>query len=246
MNKIVLVSFAAVVAGTVQSEDLYRKFQPKQTSRVRENVEWSKTYTYNSRDMKNPRFLMIGDSICNAYHGSVRKKLGKKANASFWATSKCVTDKDYFRELDFILSGYKFDVITFNNGLHCLRTDRKEWENAYRQAVKFIKAKCPRSRLLLVLSTPLKDPKRTEKVRELNSITKKIAADEKLPVVDLFFPMDKLDRNKFWHDAYHFKSPAVKMQAELLAKAILAAIGAKAKSNLVQQGTETGPSGRIK
>ena len=245
MKKIALAA-AAILCLNVVADELYKKFQPKQTSRRRENVEWSRTYTYNARDLKNPRFLMIGDSICNAYAGAVRSRLGRKANASFWATSKFVTDKDYFRELDFILSGYKCDVITFNNGLHSLGTNLKEWENAYRQAVKFIKAKCPDSKLFIVLSTPLKDPKRTIRAIALNEITKKIAAEENVPVIDIFSPMDKLDRDKFWRDTYHFKRPAVNMQADLMAKAILSAIGLKAKKNIVQKGSETGPSGKIK
>ena len=245
MKKVILAAVTAF-ALNVGADELYKKFQPEQTSRRRENIEWSKTYTYNARDLKNPRFMMIGDSICNAYHGAVRARLGKKANASFWATSKCVTDKDYFRELDFILSGYKCDVITFNNGLHSLGTNVKEWEAAYRQAIKFIKAKCPDSKLFIVLSTPLKDPNKTKRAMELNAICMKIAADEKIPVIDLFVPMDRLDRNKFWSDTYHFKSTAVNMQADILANAILSVIGSRAKENIVQQGSETGPSGKIK
>ena len=44
------------------SEVSYFDYQPTSTSRVRENVEWSITYTYNARDTENPRVLLIGDN----------------------------------------------------------------------------------------------------------------------------------------------------------------------------------------
>ena len=81
----------------------YRDYQPKKTSRVREDIEWSINYSYNTLDTKNPRVMLIGDSICNAYHYAVRDRLAGKANVSFWASSKCVTDPDQFREPEFIL-----------------------------------------------------------------------------------------------------------------------------------------------
>ena len=119
----------------------YRDFQPTETSRTRENVEWSITYTYNARDTGVPRVLLIGDSICSGYQAKVRDKLAEHANITFWASSKCVTDPDYFRELDFILGAYRYDLICFNTGLHSLTTARGEWEAAYRSAVRFIRAK---------------------------------------------------------------------------------------------------------
>lgn len=228
--------------------ELYSQFQPKQTSRIREGIEWSTTYSYNARDNKSPRVLLIGDSICNGYHADVRKELGKHVNVTFWATSKCVTDSDYFRELDFILSACPYNVISFNNGLHSLGTNRKEWEDAFRGAVKFIKAKTPKAKLFLTNSTPLKDPARTAKAKELNAIMAKIAAEEKVPLIDLFSAMDPLDRNQNWSDVYHFKPAARKQQAKIISDTVLKElnISRDSKGNVIQQGTATGPSGALK
>ena len=77
----------------------YRDYMPRSTSRMRENIEWSITYTYNSNDTAHPRVLLIGDSICNGYQTKVREKLADTANVTFWASSKCVTDPQYFREV---------------------------------------------------------------------------------------------------------------------------------------------------
>ncbi len=200
----------------------WKDFTPAATSRVREQIEWSITYAYNATDTALPRVLLIGDSICKAYEGCVRDLLEGKMNVSFWASSKCVTDPDYFRELDFILDARKYDTVTFNNGLHSLFTDKNEWERAYASAVDFISAKLPEATLSLVLSTPLADGKLTEISAALNETVRKIAAAKGLPVIDLFSPMDRLDRDKYWTDPFHFRPEAVKMQAEIIASRVTA------------------------
>jgi len=222
----------------------YKNYQPKTTSRIKEDIEWSITYTYNSKDIKNPRVLLIGDSICNAYHDKVRTLLEDTCNISFWASSKCVTDPDYFRELDFILDGYKFDIISFNNGLHSITTDRTEWEAAYRAVVEFISDKLPNTTLYLTLSTPLTDSSLTEISAQLNTIVKKIAVEKNMPIIDLFTAMDKRDRSTDWLDTYHFLPHAIEEQAEIIANTVKAELGDRA-TKVEHAKTATGPSGAL-
>ncbi|MBQ9083059.1 MAG: SGNH/GDSL hydrolase family protein [Clostridia bacterium] len=222
----------------------YHAYQPPETARQRENIEWSITYSYNARNTAQ-RVLLIGDSICNAYQNQVRVLLEDTCNVSFWASSKCVTDPDYFRELDFILDGYRFDMVCFNNGLHSLTTDPAEWAQAYRAAATFIRAKCPQAALYLTLSTPLQDPVLTEKCHALNDIVRCVAAEMPCPVIDLFAPMDGRDRQTDWSDCYHFRPDAVRAQAEIIAQAVRECLGTRA----VQVGhssVDTGPLGRLK
>lgn len=154
----------------------------------------------------------------------MRDLLNGKVNVSFWASSKCVTDPDYLRELDFMLDARPYDMITFNNGLHSLFTDREEWNAAYASAVSFIQAKLPDTKLSLVLSTPLTEEKLTKTVVSLNETVRNIAADRILPVLDLFSPMDALDRDRYWTDTFHYQPEAVDMQAELIASHCLSAL----------------------
>ncbi len=198
----------------------YRDYQPKTTSRVLEKIEWSITYTYDAPDNTLPKVLLIGDSICNGYNGAVAQKLDGKAVVSFWASSKCVTDKNYFRELDFMLDSYDHKFISFNNGLHSLTTDLEEWEYAYRQVIKFILAKKPASKLTITICTALNNVELNERVKVQNEIIMKIANDFGLPTVDLFTPTDSLDKDKEMSDEFHFKSNAINMQAEILAEHI--------------------------
>ena len=203
----------------------WQDYAPVSTSRVREGIEWSITYSYNATEKGKPRVLLIGDSICNGYNGRVRDMLAGRVNVSFWASSKCVTDPDYFRELDFMLDAYPYDAVCFNNGLHSLSTDRAEWDAAYAAAADFIRAKLPETKLSLTLSTPLKDAKLTAVSASLNETVLRLAEEKNLPVIDLFAAMDGLDREEYWSDTYHFRAPAIDMQAKVISDHVLAQLG---------------------
>lgn len=198
---------------------------PASTSRKREATEWSITYSYNATETDKPRVLLIGDSICNGYNGKVRELLDGRVNVSFWASSKCVTDPDYFRELDFMLDAYPYDAVCFNNGLHSLSTDRAEWDAAYKAAVAFIREKLPEAKLSLILSTPLKDANLTAISASLNETVVETAKENDLPTIDLFAAMNGLDREEYWSDTYHFRAPAVEIQAKLISAHVLEQLG---------------------
>ena len=222
----------------------YRDYMLAETSRVHENIEWSTTYTFNANDTAHPRVLLIGDSICNGYQAKVREKLADSANITFWASSKCVTDPQYLRELDFLLDSYRYDFISFNNGLHSLTTDRAEWREAYALAVKFIRAKCPDAKLVLTLCTPLNDPAKDAISRELNDIIGAVAAAEALPVIDLYAAVERLDKNEHMSDVFHWRETGKELQAEAIATYILAQLDSRGGN--VQMGSETGPDGAMR
>lgn len=221
----------------------WKDYQLAQTSRQHEAIEWSIYYHYNTGDTVNPRLLLIGDSICNGYQGYVREELASDANVSFWAGSKCVTDPEYLRELDFLLGSYRYDFISFNNGLHSLGTVPEEYREAYRNAVRFIRAKCPAAKLFLTTSTPCASAEKTAKVRELNEVTWATAAENDLEVLDLFTPMDALDRAENWRDECHFQQETIRQQSRIIADFFRPRFSGT--QNVVQQGTETGPDGAI-
>jgi len=221
----------------------YKDFQPKESHRQRENIEWTRYYSYNTPDRESPRILLIGDSICNNYHGSVRNLLADCANISYWASSRCVTDPDYFRELDFYLDAAPYQMICFNNGLHCLTTDRAEWQEAYEAAIRFIRAKLPQTRLSLVLCTAMGD-RRNEIVQEINALTAQIAEKYQLPLVDLYTPTQAMDKATCMSDAFHYTLPAIEVQAKVLASHIRGVL-ALDSGDIHQAGTETGPEGKV-
>ena len=243
-----------ILAGAIlMSASLGAQEQPQQeTKRQREATEWIVSYAYNANDEKLPRVLLIGDSICNGYHPIVRTELAGSAYVAFFATSKCVTDKSYLRSLAFFLDEYDYAVIHFNNGLHSLNTDPKDWEAGLRAAIKLIKEKGKGAKICWASSTPLKDPKLTEKAKILNDVATKVMAEEGIPTDDLFALLDPLDREANWADTYHQKDDARKMEGKAVADCVRAALGARkaseteAKAALKAGSSETGPDGKIK
>jgi len=217
----------------------------------REATEWIVSYAYNASDSKLPRVLLIGDSICNGYSGDVCKELAGTAYVTFFATSKCACDKSYLRALAFFLDEYDYAVIHFNNGLHSLSSDRKDWEACLRASIRLIKEKGKGAKIFWASSTPLKEPKLTEKARELNAIAARVMAEEKVPTNDLFALMDPLDREANWSDTFHFKSEAKKMQAKAVGDCVRKALGAsqasaaEAAAALKAAATATGPDGKL-
>jgi lysophospholipase L1-like esterase len=184
--------------------------------RQREGIEWSITYAFNANETRLPRVLLIGDSICNGYQSFVNEELNGVAYTSFWASSKCVTDRSYTKELSFILGEYDYAVIHINNGLHSLGTDRPAWEAALREVVKVLREKGKGAKLVWASSTPPTDPAAAAQARELNAIAARVMTEAGIPTNDLFGLMDPQDR-ALWSDGVHFHEAARRLQAKQVA-----------------------------
>lgn len=195
----------------------WRDYQLEKSTRQLENIEWSTCYHYETFEPDVPRLLLIGDSICNGYQNAVRRELAGEAGVSFWASSKCVTDPDYLRALEIILDAYHYDFISFNNGLHSFTSDLTEYQTAFGNVVRYIRAKCPDAKLVITTSTPCADTEKTEKVRVLNKIVWAAAEENGLDVLDLFSHMDPLDRETYWCDPYHYKPEGIQLQCKIIA-----------------------------
>lgn len=223
----------------------YKDFQPKTSERVRENIEWSIAYTYNALDRENPRVLLIGDSICHQYHDKVRLLLANKANISYWASSKCVTDPDYFRELCFHLDAYPYQMVCFNNGAHSLTTDLNSWQKAYGAVIAYLQARLPEAKLSLTLCTALNDLEKNEILGRLNGFITQFGQEHGLPLIDLYTPTQSMDKDKEMSDLFHYKDPAKAVQAQIVAEHIARRLQLSSGS-LTQNSTLTGPDGQVR
>jgi hypothetical protein len=192
-------------------------------TRMREPTEWIVSYWYNADDYKLPRILLIGDSICNGYQPFVRDKLAGKAYVSFYASSKCVTDCSYLRELSYILGEYEYSIIHYNNGLHSLDSDRQAWERGLRTALGLIRERSW-AKLIWTSSTPSRKEELTAQVMELNAIAAHVMDELSIPIDDLFTLMNPLDRKEFWTDDYHYAEAGRKLQAHQVADTIRATL----------------------
>ena len=229
MKKTLIAVAAVACAGVVSArtprpEELVEN-PVSENLRGHENIEWSKSYAYNLTQGGHelPRVLLIGDSICAQYEGGVRKALAGKMNVTYWVSSYCVTSPGYLRLLDFYLGEAEYAVVHFNNGLHSLKTPTADWAKGFEAAVRLIRLRQPKAKLVWTTSTPLADAAKTAKSKELNDAAAKILA--KYPGVgvdDLFATLNPLDRKEHWSDTFHFKPSAVQIMSEQVSKRCLA------------------------
>src|SRR6478672_10697125 len=124
---------------------------------AREAIEWCDVWITHANETNLPRVLLIGDSITRDYYGEVEKRLAGKAFVGRLTTSRFVADAVLLKEIESVLSGGKFDVIQFNNGMHGWQHSEAEYQKAFPKIVKTIRARAPKAKLVWATTTPLRD-----------------------------------------------------------------------------------------
>lgn len=229
--KLTLVIFVFLGMGTGLS--LAQKSKLVKKHKNTETVEWCHIWIDAAHLQDKPRILLIGDSIAVSYKGSVAKHLKGKAYCSTFSTSVSVADPTFHKQLEAMLCQYKYDVIHFNNGLHGFGYTLEEYQAGYEKALDYIKKRSPSSKIILVLSTPLKPgcsvkKKFPELVYERNQVVRSLAKKNGFKINDLH-SISK-DHPEYYADPYHFKKVAVELQAKQSAEAIKTFLG-KAKKD---------------
>lgn len=195
---------------------------PKQKI-AREAKEWCNTWVDSAHLDDKPRFLMIGDSITNGYYNLASKALAEKAYGAKLTTSACVADPAFLKQLEGLLSQYKFAVIHFNNGLHGFAYTEEEYQAGYEKALEYVKKMAPSAKLILALSTPLKSTSKKNalnpRVDERNKIVRTLAGKYNAQINDLH----SISRGhpEYYSDPYHYKKVAVELQAKQVADMIV-------------------------
>ena len=216
----------AMLCGVASAADVAVTCPVSEKVRGHENTEWSQSYAYHLTDGRKslPRVLLVGDSICRAYEGHVRRILEGKMNVTYWVSSYCVTSPNYLRLLEVCLDEAEYAVVHFNNGLHSLQTPDEAYAKGFRAALELVRRKQPKAKIVWCSSTPLKDTQRTEKVKKLNKAAAGVVAEMGgIATNDLFGLLDPLDRSQNWTDAYHHKRETCKKEAEQVAAVVLGA-----------------------
>jgi lysophospholipase L1-like esterase len=125
----------------------------------------------------------------------VEKRLAGKAFVGRLATSRFVADPVLLKEIESVLSGAKFDVILFNNGMHGWQHSELEYRKAFPKLVKTIRASAPKARLLWATTTPLRSGKditydtkaeySDDRITARNGLAAEVVVSQKIPTVDL-------------------------------------------------------------
>ncbi|MDB4924014.1 SGNH/GDSL hydrolase family protein [Mucilaginibacter sp.] len=121
----------------------------------REGTEWIDAFMPNTNDSALPRILLIGNSITRGYYPEVVELMKGKAYVARLATSKSLCDPALLKEIDLIMSYYKFDIVQFNNGLHGFDYTEDEYKAAFPAFVQSIRKNAPNAKLMWATLTPL-------------------------------------------------------------------------------------------
>jgi len=202
----------------------------------REDIEWCQFRWNNTQDDKLPRVLLIGDSIVGGFWEKVAQKLDGKVNIAFLATSKCVGDVDYERELKYAVTGYKWSLVYFNNGLHGFSATEKEYAKGLKKTVKKLLKMVGKTPVIWRTSTPITvagrpeelDAEKNARVLERNRLAAKIAKKFDLPTDDLYEVLVNHPEYSCG-DGYHYNDDGKNVQAEHVAGTIRKALKLKKK-----------------
>jgi hypothetical protein len=113
---------------------------------AREAIEWCDIWISHANETNLPRVLLIGDSIARDYYPEVEKRLAGKAFVARLATSRFVADPVLLKEIELVLTGARFDVIQFNNGMHGWQHSEEAYRKAFPKLIKTIRTHAPKAR----------------------------------------------------------------------------------------------------
>ena len=175
-----------------------------------------------------PRVLLIGDSITRAYYPEVEKNLAGKAYVGRLSSSAFISDPILLKQIEMMLSEYKFDVIHFNNGMHGWQHSEKEYEQAFPKFLETIQKYAPNAKLIWANTTPLKvspnlppdnqTQATDERIAARNEIAFKFVQANGIPVDDLNTPMR--GHPELHSDNVHFNDQGIAIQAAQVATQI--------------------------
>jgi hypothetical protein len=195
---------------------------------ARESIEWCDIWISHANETNLPRVLLIGDSITRAYYPEVEKHLEGKAYVARLSSSAFVSDPVLLKQVEMVLSQYKFDVIHFNNGMHGWQHGEKEYAQVLPNFLKTIRKCAPDSKLIWANTTPLKASPNLppdnqtqatdERIAARNAIALKLMQTKGIPVDDLNAPM--VGHPELHSDNVHFNDQGVALQAAQVAAQI--------------------------
>jgi lysophospholipase L1-like esterase len=162
-------------------------------------------WDYVKDDPALPRMLIIGDSISRGYTLPVRNALEGKVNVHRAPQNCCATTLG-LENLDLWLGDEKWDLITFNFGIHDRNTSDADYEKNLTEIVGRLKA--TGARLVWVTTTPVPEGALEYvegSVDRLNQIAASIMKEQQIDVLDLHGAVAPVIGQYQIHKNCHFK-----------------------------------------
>lgn len=189
----------------------------------REEIEWCNVWITSASTTALPRVLLVGDSITQSYYPTVEAELAGQFSCTRLATSRCVCDPVFRRELDLVLTDYRYAVIHFNNGLHGWAYTESEYAAALPPILDTLSAA---GRVIWASSTPMRNPsdlttfaEMTTRIRQRNQLAATVATARQIPINDLF-TLAEAHPEYYSQDGVHFQGSGQQAAGRQVARLI--------------------------
>ena len=185
-------------------------------------------WDYVKDDPTLPRLLIIGDSISRGYTLAVRRELAGKVNVHR-APANCGPTRSGLKNLDVWLGDGKWDLITWNFGIHDRKTDPK----TYKQNLEVLLTKLKKTgaKLVWVRTTPAppsginNEEYNDAQCDQVNRIADEVMKGNAIPEVDLFSLVKPRLAEIQLPNNVHFKEAGYDLMGDEVAKGVLAVLG---------------------
>lgn len=177
-----------------------------------------------------PRLLIIGDSISRGYTLAVRHALAGKVNAHR-APANCGPTANGLKNIDKWIGDSKWDVITWNFGIHDRDTDSKVY--ARNLEVLLAHLRKTGAKIVWVRTTPAPpsgishEGYSAEQCDRLNRVADRVMSRAGIPEVDLYSLMLPHLNDQQLLDSVHFTEAGYQRMGNEIAAAVLAILGMK-------------------
>lgn len=226
MKKLLSILFTVILAACNSGS----KTDSVTTSGVKsfsEDIEWSNMWmvSVNSHDL--PKVLIIGDSHVERYYPVIAEKLSGKAYCSRFTTSRSMGDPALKEQLKTLFFSYKFDIISFNNGLHGVDYSDEAYGNDIPLVYNIFHDNNPGLKLIWVNTTArrVRDSipsfdQYNQGVINRNKAVKQFTSDHNIPLID-FYSLSVSHPEFYESDGIHFNKAGVEEEARSISEEIL-------------------------
>jgi hypothetical protein len=194
---------------------------------ISEDIEWSKTWVVSVNKSDLPRVLIIGDSHVERYYPAVAAILQDKVYCSKFTTSRSLGDPALIEQLRSVFFSFKFDVISFNNGLHGLEYTDEQYSLYIPEVYKLFTESNPGMRLIWVNTTGRRVKDNIAAFDDYNQgvITRNKAVENFtkancIPLIDLY-SLSVSHPEYYETDGVHFNKYGVEKEAHCVSDEII-------------------------
>lgn len=147
-------------------------YEYEKTENKLETYEWDNIWWEYANDSEGKeRILIIGDSISVGVRNIINRCYEGKKYVDNLGTSKSVDNPFLMPMIDYMIAQCKnCNIIQFNNGLHGWHLNTEQYKEYLDKTVSWILEKYPEKKLILALTTPLREKEDISKIAERNSI----------------------------------------------------------------------------